>query len=164
MFFDDVAYKIIVDSRVDFTLHHGSTLIIFDKSFPSFLNHKTIFWESLFFKITQGQVVCICYQKLNFSFLHLFFIIYFLRLSLFINLVPNPLTCSVEVIAKKAIYVNLSSVNCLKLIPPRTVSPFLSITIDSWCLSNTNFTIYYLGIFGNCLAKMFLRSTKYFPF
>ena len=35
---------------------------------------------------------------------------------------------------------------------------FLAITRDSWCLSNTSFTMYSLGILGNCLLKMFFRS------
>jgi hypothetical protein len=76
------------------------------------------------------------------------------------SLVPNPLICSVEVIAKKAISANLSSLNSLKQIPPMTFWLFLRIIIDSWFRSKTNFTIYYFGIFGSCLAKMFFKSNK----
>ena len=85
-----------------------------------------------------------------------------LPLSLFISLVPNPLICSVEVIAKNATSANFSSMNYLKQIPPMTLSLSLRIIIDSWFLSKTNFTMYYLGILGSCLENMFFRSRRHF--
>lgn len=48
--------------------------------------------------------------------------------------------------------------------PPTTLMLFFKIIIDSWLRSNTSLTIYSLGILGSCLAKMFLRSKRYFKF
>lgn len=76
--------------------------------------------------------------------------------------VPNPLICSVDVMARKAISVNLYCLNSRKQIPPTTFELFLRIIIDSWFLSNTSLTIYSFGILGNCLAKIFFKSSRYF--
>jgi hypothetical protein len=93
--------------------------------------------------------------------LHLLWIHLYLPFNLFISLVPNPFICSVEVIAKKAIYANFSCLNSRKQMPPTTLESLRRMTIDSWFLSNTNLTIYSLGILGNCLAKIFLRSSSH---
>lgn len=87
-----------------------------------------------------------------------------LHFSLFMSRVPKPFICSVDVIAKKAISANLSCLNYLKQMPPTTLQLFFRIIIDSWFRSNTSFTIYSLGIFGSCRAKMFFKSSKCFRF
>ena len=74
--------------------------------------------------------------------------------------VPKPRICYVEVMARKAISANLSSLNSLKQIPPITFWLFFNMTMDSWLRSKTSLTMYSLGILGSCLAKMFLRSSR----
>ena len=54
-----------------------------------------------------------------------------LPLSLFMSLVPKPLICSVEVMARKAISANLYCLNSLKQMPPTTLTPFFKIIMDS---------------------------------
>lgn len=103
LLFDYVAYFGVVYCWVDKTLHHGSSFVVFYISFPSFRWHPALFAETLLSKISQSQIVSICHEILNLSSLHLLYITSKLPLSLFISLVPNPLICSVEVIARKAI-------------------------------------------------------------
>ena len=103
LFFDDVAYPRVVDGWMDKALHHGSSLVVFDVAFPSLRRHPAVLAEALLSEITQSKVVSVCHQIFNFSSLHLLYINKNVPLSLFINRVPKPLICSVEVIARKAI-------------------------------------------------------------
>lgn len=160
LFFDDVTDSWVVNCGMDIAFHHCSSFVIFDISFPSFRWHPAIFTKTLLSEIPQGEVISICHQVLNFPPLHLLWINHLLPFNLFINLVPKPLICSVEVMAKKAISANFSCLNYLKQIPPTTLIPFFKMIIDSWLRSKTNLTIYSLGIFGSCRAKMFLRSSR----
>jgi hypothetical protein len=80
------------------------------------------------------------------------------------SLVPKPLICSVEVMARNAISANLSALNYLKQMPPTTFELFFKMIMDSWLRSKTSLTMYYLGILGSCRAKIFLRSRRYLRF
>lgn len=108
LLFDDVTNSWVVNGWMYMTLHHCPSFIILDVSFPAFRWHTTVLTKALFPKVAQSQIISIGHHVLNFPFLHLFFTIKKeVHFNLFISLVPYPLTCSVEVMAKKAISANL---------------------------------------------------------
>jgi hypothetical protein len=83
LFFDNLADPGVIDSWMDMTLHHGTSLVIFDITFPSLWTHSTIFTETLFTEITQSQIIGIGHQILYFSSLHLFYIINFFYILIY---------------------------------------------------------------------------------
>ena len=54
LLFNDVTHSWVIDCWMNIALHHSTSFIIFDKSFPSLCGHSTIFTKSLLSKITQS--------------------------------------------------------------------------------------------------------------
>ena len=72
LFFDNVAYPRVVDGWMNKTLHHGSSLVVFDVAFPSLRRHSAVFAKALFPEIPQSQIISIGHEVLNFPSLHFF--------------------------------------------------------------------------------------------
>jgi hypothetical protein len=128
---DDLADLRVVDRGVHVALHHRSSLVVLDVAFPPLGRHLAVLAEALLAEVSQGQVVGIGHQVLHLSPLHFLYIASNLHFNLFMSLVPNPLICSVEVMARKAISANRSCLNSLKQMPPTTLELFLRMIIDS---------------------------------
>jgi len=71
LFFNDVTDLWIVYGWMHKALHHRSSFIILDISFPSFRRHSAFFTKALFSEVAQCKVVGIGHQVLHFSSLHL---------------------------------------------------------------------------------------------
>jgi len=47
------------------TFHQGSTIVVFDETYPSILWHCHMFTETLFLEVSDSEVVCIRQEVFN---------------------------------------------------------------------------------------------------
>jgi len=58
---------------MDEALHESTAIIILYVSFPFFLWHSVLFCESLFFEVSNSEIISVSQQILYASALHVFF-------------------------------------------------------------------------------------------